>query len=602
MNRFRQAVANCIGLIVPSATRLVQQGLQPAALAAISLLTIGCFAVLSIYAGNSDEFVAPFGKLLLVYAPYLLLLSIGAGLLGFIMTAEGALRYKAILSAVAVLVWLQGNILLWDYGSLDGRNIDWMSADWRGVLDLSIWIIILALSITAYKRIGTVLVIAAIATLPIQAVNSAATIISGPAELSGADIIDIDPRARDAMFSFSSSSNVVHIVMDGFQSDIFAEIVDNYPDRNLHDELRGFTFFAEHLGVYPYTQLTMPALLSGKLYRNDIPVDDFVRSALQGNTILNAAFKAGHEVDIAAQISLANVYGIGNFSHSYGITPGDHVSAWDYTLNDAAKLIDLALFRVVPHFAKALVYRDQLWVFQGRIRAESYLQLQYFSDLAFLRQLAEKMSVNRDKPVYKMIHVMLSHRPTVGSEQCEYDGQHSLSRANVTKQARCGLLAVLDVLRRMKELGIYDESLIVLMGDHGAWVPVETLRNGEAEAADIDAMTVAMAMPVLAIKRPGDDAEFQVSTAPTSIIDIPATIDRIMNLGAEFDGVSVFEIDPDTKRTRTHLTYGYGINPKAKGFLFPMHEYSIRGSPLDATAWQQKARHVAGSIVTAESD
>ena len=582
--------------------RLVRQGLPSAGLAAIALLTIGCFATLSIYAGNSDEFVSPFCKLFSIYAPYLLILCTGAGLLGSIMTAEGALRYKAILSAVAILVWLQGNILVWDYGSLDGRTIDWMSADWRGMLDFSIWIILLALAITAYKQFGKLLVIAAIATLPIQVVNSAVTILSSPAELGGADSIDIDPRARDALFSFSSSSNTVHIVMDGFQSDIFAEIVDNYPDRDVRGELRGFTFFAEHLGVYPYTQLTMPAMLSGKLYRNDIPVDDFVHNTLQGNTILNAAFKAGHEVDIAAQISLANIYGIGNVSHTYGITPSDHVSARDYTLNDAARLIDLALFRVVPHFAKALVYRDQLWVFQGRIRAESYLQLQYFSDLAFLRQLAEKMSVSRDMPVYKLIHVMLSHRPTVGNEQCEYDGQHSLSRANVTKQARCGLLAVLDVLHRMKELGIYDESLIVLMGDHGAWVPVDTLRNGDAKAADVDAMTVAMAMPVLAIKRPGDDAEFQVSTAPTSIVDIPATIDGILNLGAEFDGVSVFEIGPDKNRTRTHLTYGYGINPKAKGFLFPMHEYSVRGNPLDATAWQQQARHVAGNIVAAESE
>jgi len=584
-----------------SISKRVQQGLQSAGLATIALLTIGCFATLSIYAGNSDEFVSPLGTLLSIYAPYLFVLCLGAGILGVIMTEEGARRYAAMLSAIAVLVWLQGNILVWDYGSLDGRNIDWMSADWRGVFDLFVWGVVLLIAISFYRRFGKALMIAAIATLPIQVINMGATVLFSPVELGGTDNIDFDPGTRDAIFRFSRSNNVVHIVMDGFQSDIFQQIIANEPDRNLGNELRGFTFFPEHLGAYPYTQLTIPALLSGKLHRNETPFVDFVHDTARGGTILNAAAAAGYDIDVAAMVGLANVYGLGNVTHSHGITSSDHVSADDYAINDSAKLIDLALFRVVPHFAKALIYRDQLWIFQGRTRSESYLQLQYFSDLAFLRQFAEQMTVGRDAPVYKMIHVMLSHKPTVGNEQCEYDGRRASNRTNVTYQARCGLLAVLDVLQRMKDLGIYDRSLIVLMGDHGAWVPVESLQNADASAANVGALTVAMATPVLAVKQPGNNADFQVSRAPTSIVDIPATIADVLNLDAEFDGLSVFEIDPNSDRTRVHMTYGFGINPRAKGYLFPMQEYHVRGSPFDAAAWHKKERHLPGGAQTAQS-
>lgn len=580
----------------------MQQGIQPAVVAAISLLTVGLFVPLSIYGGNNNEFASSYLQLLLVYAPYLLSLSLVAGMLGLLMTATGSRRYKAMLSAVAVLVWIQGNILVWDYGSLDGRSIDWLSGSWRGILDLTVWAVVLAIAISAFERFGKVLLVAAVATLFIQVAGSATVLMFGNVQLNRTTNIDVDSSARDAIFRFSGSHNVVHIVMDGFQSDIFANILAEDGKRGVSDELRGFTFFRDHLGAYPYTQLTVPALLSAQLYRNQIPTDEFVRDTLQGETILSAVADAGYQIDVAAPVALANIYGLSDVDNVYGITQHSHVSEQDYIDNDSAKLIDLALFRVVPHFAKALVYRDQLWVFQGTNRNGSFLHLQYFSDLAFLKRLTARMSIDRNAPVYKMIHVMLSHQPTVGNEQCEYDGRRPLNRKNVTIQARCGLFAVLDVLRRMKELGIYDQSLIVLMSDHGAWVPVDTPPDVGAEPTSVNGLTIAMATPVLAIKPPGEQTAFQVSNTPTSIIDVPESIADILNLDAEFEGESVFRLDSTTTRARAHMTYFYGQNPDAKGYLYPMHEYTITGNPFDPASWRHVAQHVASRVVAAETD
>jgi hypothetical protein len=172
-------------------------------------------------------------------------------------------------------------------------------------------------------------------------------------------------------------------------------------------------------------------MLSGKLFHNDMPVNDFVKQAIQGPTILNSAFDSDYEIDIMAPVPLKNVYALGKHSNAFGIATNGHVTAQEVAVIDAAKLIDLALFRTLPHFGKALVHRDELWVFQGKVQSRSYLHLQYFSDLAFLNDLATEMTADRDAPVYKMIHVMLSHRPFVGNERCAFDGRRPGCRSKI---------------------------------------------------------------------------------------------------------------------------------------------------------------------------
>ena len=122
-------------------------------------------------------------------------------------------------------------------------------------------------------------------------------------------------------------------------------------------------------------------------------------------------------------------------------------------------------------------------------------------------------------------------------------------------------------------------------------MPVDALMNEQDNRAGPNTMGVAMATPVLAIKPPGITGNMRVSGAPTSILDVPATIGDLLSLKAQFDGRSIFSISNEAPRLRRHLFYRYGVNPDAEGYLFPMLEYRIDGSTLDASAWHLSARH-----------
>ena len=111
-----------------------------------------------------------------------------------------------------------------------------------------------------------------------------------------------------------------------------------------------------------------------------------------------------------------------------------------------------------------------------------------------------------------------------------------------------------------------------------------------------------MATPVLAIKPPGVMGNIRVSGAPTSVVDVPATISDLLGLETQFDGMPVFSISDEAPRLRRHLFYKFGMNPDAKGYLFPILEYGVYGSTLDASAWHLGAKHLPSETIHGVND
>ena len=549
------------------------------------------FAPVEIFRGNAVEFSVPLAPILLVYLLPALVVVLLAASIGALISPGPFRRYLVLLAALAVLTWAQGTFLVWDYGVLDGSPIHWLEGWWRGAIDTSLWLLVLLGTYLGYRRFERPVILAAAASFLIQLVALLPALFSSEAVAANGEARVLDRGAYAAMSQFSSNGNVLHIVMDGFQSDIFSEIVADPEYDWIADTLTGFTFFDQHTGTFPYTQMTIPLIVSGKTYRNEVPIDDFTAAAMRGDTILNAAAAAGYEIDIASQAALVSVYSMGEFTNRYDIPANRHTARRHFIAADAIRLADLSLFRVTPHFLKAYIYQDDLWFLQSLFRDASYLQMRYFAELDFLGDMAANIQVVREVPVYKLFHLMLSHRPTVGNANCEFDGVLRTNRANVRNQARCGLIGVVRLLQAMKESGIYDRSLIVLMADHGAWVGAKSYSDryhqNKDKAGRLAPGMAAMALPVLAVKPAGASDPFRVSPAPTSIGDVATTISELLRLEANFGGHNVYGIDEDAARTRIFYDYAYGKNTRNPGYLWVMAEYEINGSPLDPDAWRR---------------
>ncbi len=554
---------------------------------------LALFTPLTLYLGNSDEFSSGFLTMLPNLLLFLAAFSLLAGLIGLVLPARAGHRYIAVLAMLGLLVWLQGNFLVWDYGPLDGRLIDWSEGSWRGWLDLAVWVVALAAVLRWGAGQRRLLVQAALAIFALQLVSGLVLGIRDWPLLARAESEVPDSAALDIVYDFSRNQNVLHLILDGFQSDIFEELIGDGPrGEEFANAFDGFIFYRNNLSAFPYTHMSLPAMISGEIYRNHEPIKAFRANTFGDKSILRSAMANGYELDVAAGPALARWYRMGGYTNNYDLADNLHADPAQAIVDESARLIDLSLLRTVPHFGKRYVYNEQRWLVQPLVSDSRVSQLQYFSHRYFLRRWHESITATRDTPVYKIVHLMLSHNPMVVNRECEYAGKVLYAvRENVLNQSRCSLVEAVRLLDEMRELGIYDNTLIVIMGDHGAWVrpkglTPDTNPDGTRKPLLLGARQHALALPLLAIKAPGGDGKLRVSNAPTWTADVPDTISAALGFGDEFGRRDVLTLAEDETRTRRFHYYNYDRAELDAEYLEPIQEYLIEGDVFNASSWR----------------
>ena len=387
----------------------------------------------TIFANNASEFAVAYGELA---APWLLrtvvlnwivLLAIGCV---FALISERAARmYAAALFAVGLLLWGQGNLWNADYGVLAGQDLDLAANAWRAPYELrwlgcracsSRWF---SFSRSAASRRSRRWCSWAYRQLAIAA--------SGGESDAAQRARWVEPPA--AIYQFSATRNVIHVVLDEFQADVFNDIFQQ--DRAALDrQFAGFQYFADHAGSFPTTSFSMPAMLAGQEYRNQKPAPEFVREAFKQSSIFEKVSTAGYDVDAMSIVPIDSFEqwlgpeAAPNWKGARFRIRKPFVSREDYREVSARQLLELSLFRHVPHAAKAFSVDRPDVVLLAHLamdRTESPAQVRRHeasNSAAFLEQFIGVMSVGRDRPVYKLLHVGVPHRPIVVDRECRFIG------------------------------------------------------------------------------------------------------------------------------------------------------------------------------------
>jgi len=544
---------------------------------AIISLQIFILIPTTLYVGNIDQFNMPLQQLLRLAAIPGLFIWLVFAVTTRIFKSQTQQRITVVLAAVSIIMWFQANVLLWDYGLLDGRNIDWSIARWRGYVDAAIWLIGIAVAIVFHRKIKTQIIKVAVAVFTLQVLTVSYAIIDNLQSLREKSPINTK-NAQNELAGFSKTANIFHILLDGFQSDVFLDLVN---DKDRGEQYRkafnGFVFYKETLSAFPYTRFAVPALLSGKMYDNQSVKDDFLDEVLGGKTILNTAEENGFEVDLAiGDAYFAKRYAHTRYKNFFEISPTDNFS-------ETLQLLDLSLFRIAPHFIKSYIYNNQKWFLRNLLPGNNTIGT-YVSHTRFLYQFIEKMKVSRDKPVYKYIHVLTTHNPMVVNKDCSYaGGMIPTIRYNLTVQSACTLNTLAKIFNKMKSLGIYNKSMIVVHADHGGWVPNHRrgpevhFKNGTLAQSYV----ASLASPLLMIKRPGAKQDFQISSLLTSLLDIPDTVSDIMNWHVNFGHTSILKLKPGEERTRHYRFYFWQRDAWETDHTGPIQEFDITGSHFE---------------------
>lgn len=553
------------------------------------------FGAYTIYQGNIGEFSVTFTSILSFFLFPALVLVLVLNAIGLLLPQGLHRRYTSILFIFGLLIWLQGNILVWKYGLLDGQGIDWSKNVWRGWVDGTLWVMLLFMACVFYRQIYKIAAFASIVLVSLQTILLVFTSFQQPEVWKTKSTVSLS--APDELFEFSSKQNVIHIILDAFQSDIFQEIINE--DINYYGKiLDGFTFFKETTGSFPTTRMSIPAILSGQIYKNDIPMPYFIKKTLTGRTIPNALYNNGYNVDLVfIGHSLKKYYEPGRFSTSYMLPENYGGTKQQFEQGQYAMIMDLVLFRYAPHFFKKIIYNNQSWIIQPLFFQGDISYLRPFAQIDFLRDLIGNIRINKSKPVYKFIHLMISHPPFVMNKDCGYVGKVlPFTRENVINQDRCALNSVIKVLEKLKSIGIYDNSLIIIQADHGVRIPVNNRRSDQQIGEVKFGTLIGSALPLMIIKLPHSNGALRTSSAQVMLTDIPATISSVLGLSEKFPGRSIFEIDPSQDRERRYYHYNWDESMGPGSYFTTFIEYIINGSVFKKDSWRLSAMQYPGVL------
>ena len=198
--------------------------------------------------------------------------------------------------------------------------------------------------------------------------------------------------------------------------------------------------------------------------------------------------------------------------------------------------------------------------------------------------------------MYTFIHLITPHPPLVTDAECSYLGRRlPLTPRNYHAQARCALRVVESLFDRLRQLGLYDRSAIVVTSDHGTPMfprrdsPLAALRS--PSGVSLHALELN-ATPLLLVKPFDAHGPLRISHAPTAITDLPATLLDFAELPNVLEvGTSVVRLDPDLPRERAYAHYSWG-GQSPNTFQTPwfdvLHVFSVNGRVTEPPSWRYR--------------
>ncbi len=542
--------------------------LAPAFLLASQLFFI---SPIELYLKNSEEVTVGLAELCLSLLPVFLVGWIILCLPYALPVAKFRQGYKYVISVLAILIWINATFLFGEYGELDGRGLNIEQFSLLSLMQLTVCCLIAATVIMSKKArdlLGNMVTVI-LCILSLTLVFN----IGKYVEAGGLDKkLVSQPSFHKSLLEFSPEKNIIHIILDEFQTDIMVEILDE--DAPWEKAFRGFHFFENTASVYPTTIMAVPSMLSGRVYRNEMDKELFLDEVFEKNEFLQSLEDHNYRRDFHT------VYVYCGKNRLLNCSP--HFSGAVGTLK--YELIDIALFKSVPDLIKPYIYNDERWLMRSHFSEDKYLKTP--GGIAYLlwRKYISEINNESEQPTYKFFHSGITHSPMVLDEDCKIHDARPATLEDFKQQGICALRQVVGFLQRLKELGVYENSFIIISSDHGSSYVAEGFGE-KFKGRGINVQHYARSRALLMIKPTGSKEGFVRTRRPASLLDIPNTILENNNIGSIDGGVNVFTLSEDAERKRQYIYYDWAHEYWGKPTLPPLKIYEIDGPIDDPDSW-----------------
>ena len=545
------------------------------------------FGPFEIFGSNIELFKFTFGDFGLICA--LLFIGIAAVICTVLLLLRGRAFDVAygLAFGITLMVFIQGNFLSMGLSSLvgDGNNEQGLGFG-KIFVNTIIWVLIIGGSIAAIlllnryrdtvKLVSTVAIVAILGSSLISlAVLSLTTDV-----LAGKDNVEMTGGEQlltvENLDTLASDQNVVVFIVDRFDYTYYDTAIDEYPE--IFDELDGFTYFADYITLYPRTFPGAVHVLTGKETDFSLSHDDYLTDAYQNSEHLLAIKQAGFDLNIYtdSQYCYEDASDMSAYAENLSGKMAYHIVKKD-TL--PLNMIRLSLYRYLPFCAQWTLGNISTYTFDKYVEYDTAKDVFKTEDMKGVYQLMteDEFTLRESEKGFSFIHITGCHPPY------EYDEnfQGAPGDGNSDNAMKQTFKIISRYIAEMKRLGVYENSTIIITGDH-ARIRSDIEMPGDAYVT------------ALLVKPAGvSEGEIKTNYAQLDVDNVLATIKEAA--GVATDEPTVFEVPEGTDQVRRLLFQRMPDgNIGETGWEFI--EYEIVGNGKDFANWTIKKRVPGTSI------
>ena len=572
----------------------------PAALAGVtSGFMFFFFGVLEIFAGNRNEFLFSFGD----FGGYTALIAFGVAVAVSALIALLPGKLSDVVFGVAVWLTVTGYIqamFLNGAGSLSGDEGSSLNVGFA-IFDTAVWAItgtlciFGAIKMEKIKFIKSVFVILLAAILVMQLAGCATEIkditrdtFSSYSETElqttatdKTDDIATETEARrpadapdikkayltgEGITEVSGGKNVIIFLIDRFDVSYYNDAIEKTPE--FFDDLRGFTYFSDNLSLYSRTFPGVPSMITGIEDDFSGDMNDYFNTAYGTSEFLKDLKANNFKIKLYIQ----NYYCYRDGTPFYGMADNFSV-ATDYTITDRGALVGnmlaLSAYRYLPTLLKGAVNISSA-SFYGIVDYNGSAPMFELDDCGVYEQLKENgLSLDDGENSYIFIHLSGCHDP----HNMAADGTR-IEKGSAEESLYGCFNMIYDYIKELKRLGVYDDSTIIITGDHP-----RARDDGEIPAQP--RQTALFVKPSRAADEPLKHSSAQVSQA-----NLIPTIVASAGVKTEKDyGKTYFDIPEGENTVRYHKFELY-----VKGESDRIVTFEVTGPGDDFKNWNIKSQ------------
>lgn len=484
-----------------------------------------------------------------------LLISAVASLLVFVFLPK---LYRSVilpgLSIVFVCTYIQGNFLIGNLPPMDGSIPVW--SDYAGgiVQSLILWAIVSLAVVVLYRKLKALKFakaagVGCICMLLMFAVTSVSVLLTTEGYKKKMDACS---TTKD-QYVFSEDKNFVILVLDSVDAGTFSKMMAENPEYK--DIFQDFTYYENMMGAYSCTEVAVPHILSGVWYENEMPMKEYEVASYNNSPLLDAMAEAGYKLGMYEYEMPYEDENVFRFSNV--LSRNSKVSSYVDLAKLEIKLVGIR-YAPFPLKLKCVFNTDRfaaLWQ-----RGDEYPVFIAENKTFYERLLEAKISTVEEK-CFKFIHIEGGHVPF------RYDEDVNIIDGGTYRDNLKATMTITnEFLDKLKLAGVYDDTVIVIMADHGFDEDYGLVEGVEA--------CEGRQNPIFLVKSLNEKHEMMVSQAPVSYDDIQRAFVDLLEGKSSSD---IFDYKEDDERERRYIYYDFVYDEY-------MYEYTSEGHASDKDA------------------